>query len=176
MIVERGLQRGLNSIDKYRESWGITVNTNKTKIVVFRTDGRLSWLDIWYFKGVELEIFTYFKYLGLNFSSTGSFSTGIKTLVEQGRRALFGLQSYLHKNPEMSPRLQLTLFESLVMSILSYGCKVWGFCIADPIQKLHSKFLKEMLGVRQNTPTCFVYGELGVFPFLLNRKTRILKY
>ena len=76
----------------------------------------------------------------------------------------------------MSPQLQLTLFESLVMPILSYGCEVWGFCSADPIEKLHSKFLKEMLDGRQNTLTCFVYGEWGVFPLLLNRKTRILKY
>ena len=77
----------------------------------------------------------------------------------------------------MSPQSQLTLFESLVMSILSYGCEVWGFCIADPIEKkIHLKFLKEISGIRQNTPTCFVYGKLVVFPLLLNRKTRILKY
>ena len=169
----QGLQRGLNSIEKYCESWGITVNTNKTKIAVFRTGGRLSGLDKWYSKEVEIEIVPYFKYLGLNFLSIGPFSKGIKTLVKHGGRALFGLKSYLHKNPEMSPQLQLTHFESLV--ILSYSCEVWGFCIADPIKKFHLKFLKEMLGVRQNTPTCFAYGELGVFPLLSNRKTRILK-
>ena len=59
----------------------------------------ISRLDKWYFKGVELEIVTYFKYLGLNFSSTCLFSKGMKTLVKHEGGTLFGLKSYLHKKP-----------------------------------------------------------------------------
>ena len=72
--------------------------------------------------------------------------------------------------------MKINLFNTLIAPILSYGCKVWGFCIADPIEKFHLCFLKNVLNVKKSTPNCFVYGELGVYPLLLQRKIRIFKY
>ena len=33
-----------------------------------------------------------------------------------------------------------------------------------------------MLKVKKRTPNCFVYGELGVYPLLIKRKIRVIKY
>ena len=59
---------------------------------------------------------------------------------------------------------------------MSYACEVWGACQAQPLETLHLKFFKQVLGVRQTTPNAFVYGELGVYPLSIDRKVRILKY
>ena len=85
------LQIGLNVLEEYCTKWKITLNTDKTKVVVFRKGGRLAAADKWFYKGSELEIVTHFTYLGIVFSSGGSFSETKKTLAGQGQKAVFSL-------------------------------------------------------------------------------------
>ena len=72
--------------------------------------------------------------------------------------------------------MKIDLFNSMVTPILFYGCEVWGFCKADSLERFYISFLKNVLGVKQSTPNCFVYGELGLYPLIIERKVRILKY
>ena len=57
-----------------------------------------------------------------------------------------------------------------------YGSEILGFCRRDDIEKVHLRFLKQILGVRKQTKNIAVYGELGRFPIFVLRKIRILKY
>ena len=57
--------------------------------------------------------------------------------------------------------IQLELFDSLTCPILLYGCKVWGCENIMLIEKLHRKFGKILLGVKDRTHTSMIYGELG---------------
>ena len=72
--------------------------------------------------------------------------------------------------------MQLELFDSTVKPILFYGSEVWGFCKADSLESFYLSFLKSLLCVKQSTPNCFIYGELGLYPLIIERKLRILKY
>ena len=51
----------------------------------------------------------------------GSFSTCIQDLTSRARKALFALKVQFHKNPEITPSIQLKLFNSLVSPILTYS-------------------------------------------------------
>ena len=64
----------------------------------------------------------------------------------------------------------------MVSPILNYGSEVWGMRKADPIETFHLSFLKSILGVKTSTPNCFIYGELGAYPLILERKIRVIKY
>ena len=64
----------------------------------------------------------------------------------------------------------------MVLPILNYGCETWGFHNAADVEKLHLRFLKTLLGVKQQTNNAAVYGELGRVPLSVIRKERILKY
>ena len=171
-----GLQEGLNSLYRYCTKWGLTVNVDKTKIVVFRKGGRLSVKDIWYYGNLFIQIVDSYKYLGFNLKSSGSFSNCIQDLTNSARRALFAVKCCFSRNPELSPSLQLKLFSSLVEPILNYGSEVWGLSKCDPIEKMHISFLKSILCVKSSTPNCFIYGELGVFPLLLRRQLSVIKF
>ena len=46
----------------------------------------------------------------------------------------------------------------------------------DPIEKLHLKFLKSILGVHSKATNLAVYGELGRYPLLIDSITRCMKY
>ena len=171
-----GLQAGLDDLSKYCSKWGTTVNTTKTKIVVFRKGGKLAQHDRWLFEGREIDVVPSFKYLGCYLSAGGSFAKCVSELTISARRALFALKKYFVKNSEILPSLQIQLFNTMVAPILNYGCEVWGLRKADPIEKCHRSFLRSVLRVKNSTPNCFLYGELGVYPLYLERYVRVLSF
>ena len=46
-----GLKKLLDSLYKYTQKWDLTLNTNKTKVVVFRNGGKLRDNEKWYYNG-----------------------------------------------------------------------------------------------------------------------------
>lgn len=80
------LQNQLNSFLLYCQQWKLEVNIEKTKIVIF-TKGRVK-NNVFYYNGKEIEIVKNFKYLGVIFSSSGSFiqTNALLRLVKTGSR------------------------------------------------------------------------------------------
>ena len=70
--TREGLQKSIDNLDEYCNKWGIKVNINKTKIIVFRKAGPLAATDKWVYKGIPIEIVPCFKYLGCFLSTSGS--------------------------------------------------------------------------------------------------------
>ena len=68
-----GLQSCLNKLDSYCENNCLCVNLKKTKLWYFAKNGRLS-TDRFYYDNIEIENSTSYKYLGIIFSSSGTFS------------------------------------------------------------------------------------------------------
>ena len=68
-----GLQSGINELQKYCERWKLTLNTTKSRIVVFRKGNRPVSFQ-WKYDEDNLESVSKIKYLGLMISSNGSFN------------------------------------------------------------------------------------------------------
>ena len=64
----------------------------------------------------------------------------------------------------------------MVLPILCYGCEVWGFHPVPDIERVHLKFLKQILAVKPQTCTNAVYGVLGRVPLHVVRKERLLNF
>ena len=109
-------------------------------------------------------------------SCCGSYKHCINDLLYSSRKALFSLKLYFSHNPETYPNTQIELFSRMIYPILNYGSEIWGLRQADPLEKFHLSFLKSVLCVKSSTPNCFVYGELGVYPLIIDRKVRVIKY
>ena len=171
----KGLQVGLDRLEEYCDSWGVTVNSDKTKCIVFRKGGKVS-LHKWKFKNQTIETVTHFKYLGFVLGGSGKFKKGVENLTNQGYRAMFNLKSILHNYPELMTDTKLHLFDTLINPVISYSCEVWGFSEAKQLETLHLQYLKLLLGVRKTTPTCIVYKETKRYPLILQRYFRILKF
>ena len=78
------------------------------------------------------------------------------------------------KRHNLSIECLLDLPDKIVKPILLYGCEVWGFSDNYVIEKNHLKFCKLILHLKQSTPNCMIYGELGRFPLYLDIKTRVI--
>ena len=170
------LQKGLDLLYDYCCKWNLIVNTDKTKIVVFRRGGRLSKHENWTYNGENINVSNAFNYLGINLSYTGKFSAAQTTLSDQARKAIFSLKRCTYKLSSTTPQLMCFLFDTLIKPILMYGCEVWGFCPSTVVERVHLQFCKEFLKLRKSSSNFFIYGELGRTPLLIERKGRIIKY
>ena len=171
-----GLQEGLNLLSNYCTRWKLILNTDKTKVMVFRKGGILPRNLKFYYDETELEIVSSFSYLGIIFSTGGSFSNAQKTLAGQAQKAVFKLNSYLYNFDTLTTRHILELFDKLVSPILNYGAEVWGFFKANQIERAHLQFCKRLLGVKKCTQNNFIYGELGRLSYQKQRYFIIIKY
>ena len=166
------LQLLLDNLKVYCNKWNISVNIDKSKVVVFKSGYRRINCRL-YFDNTEIEIVSSFTYLWVTLISNERFFQAQKSLAEQANKALFSLNKLFDKD-SLNITEKLKLFDSMVLPILNYGCEIWGFHPAPNIEAVHLKFLKQLLKVRYQTSSAMVYGELGRVPLIIKRKERIL--
>ena len=149
-----GLQAMLDTLYNYTEKWKLSININKTKIVVFRNGGILSDDEKWYYYGSQLETVNSFTYLGVVLNFNGKSSVAEKLVAEQGRKAVFALIK--NTKPFMfNHHTLLSLFDTYISSALCYGCEIWGFHNAPDIEKVHVNYC--------TTNIMVYYSKLSIF-------------
>ena len=171
-----GLQSQLNILSLYSDKWGLSVNLDKSDIVVFRRGGRLKNTDEWFFKGMKLNIVNSYKYLGFLFTCNVGLGRSLSDLSLRGKKALLEFKSNLKNIGLVSPDVFFKIFDSQIQSILLYASEMWGYKKYDCIEKIHLSACKYYLSVGSQTPNAIVYGECGRFPIFINSATRCINY
>jgi hypothetical protein len=168
------LQEGLDCVKNYCDRWLLKLNANKCKIMIF-SRGKVRNLPNWCIGDNSLEVVYSFTYLGLKLNYDNKFSVAQHDLFNRASRAMFAL---LKKCNRLSLPLELSvdLFDKIVLPVMSYGCEVWGLAIKDYAQKLQVKFYKILLHLRQSTPSCMVFGEVGRPSCEIAIKSRLLNF
>ena len=115
------LQCALDVFGSYCAEWKLTVNTEKTKVLIF-SSGRPRKTDRYYYNGEQLEIVNEYKYLGIMFSRSGKFAKTKKYLSEQANKAMFSLLRKI-RTLNLPITLQIELFNKTIKPILLYGLK-----------------------------------------------------
>jgi hypothetical protein len=64
----------------------------------------------------------------------------------------------------------------MLAPIILYGSEVWGVENVEIIDRFQLKYIKLVFGLKQSTPSCMIYGELGILPLSLQIKSRVLNY
>ena len=90
-----GLQNSLDKIRSYCEKWLLTINSDKTKIMIFNKPGKLI-KDKFTLGNVPIENANSYTYLGLVFVPSGSFKPAMEALCKKASKAMFKLRHSLH--------------------------------------------------------------------------------
>ena len=109
------------------------MNTEKTKIVIFRNGGTIKSNEKWYYKEVELQIVNQFNYLGMVFNFNGKFNETQKHFTEQGRKAYYAILNKFRSHAFNIETL-CSVFDTFVGSVLNYSSEVWGFHKAQEME------------------------------------------
>ena len=81
-----GLQRQLDTLNKYSNEWKLTVNMEKTKVVIFRKGGPKAAKERWLFDGQYVNVVDHYTYLGVLFSYTMNLNKSVNDLAFRGKR------------------------------------------------------------------------------------------
>ena len=119
----RALQSLIDIVHNYSKRWRFEANVKKCAIVIFSKTGRGSGKWVW---GDEsLPILDSYCYLGVEFSSDGSWDKHIKSLIVRNWQKLGGLYRVLH-NFSLDLRTGRHILMAVLRPSLEYGCEVWN--------------------------------------------------
>ena len=174
---EKGLQNMILKLASYTEDNSIEINADKTKCMIFNKTGRLMRRNFKY-KNANLETVREYKYLGFILTPSGEISSGLKDLKDRGNRAAASIRMKMGNSFRKNIPITLKIFKSLVMSILLYMADYWG-CLKmpknNPIEIMHNKFIKQILGVQTQTTTVGILLETGEIPISCHAKKICIK-
>ena len=168
------LQNALNAVHDYCQTWYITINITKTKVVIF-SKGKIRKFPIFKFGNDSVEVTSDYVYLGTTFNYNNKFNKARTKQINQARRAMIILLTKSRKL-KLPVDIQLELFDQLVLPILLYGCEIWGYENISHIEVFYRKFCKQLLRLNSSTSNCMIYGELGKYPMMKTVECRMLNF
>ena len=171
--TEGEMQHALDVYQTYCNTWHLTVNVDKTKIVIF-SSGKLKQYNF-LLNGLNIEVTNEYKYLGIYFTRGGSFAKAKKHIADQANKAMFVLLKKI-RTFGLPLDLQLEHFDKMIKPILTYAAEIWGFGNCDVIERVHLRFLKYILKLKKSTPSHMIYGDLEIFPISLEIRHRVLTF
>ena len=156
-----GLQRSINSLHQFCKESLMSVNTQKSKVMIFQKQCRKSILEkhSFFLDDLQIDNVPSYSYLGSTISSNGSFTISKQKSVEKTRGSIFATKRFLDYC-KFPLKICNKLFDSLFLPILLYNSEVWGafdnmnlqIWEKDPVERLHSQFFKYYLGLNKRTP------------------------
>jgi len=165
------LQLQLNKFCDYTRFKGLTLNTDKTKIMVFFSRDTSS-IPTFTYNGTPLELVTQFKYLGFTLTRDGSMHTAAERMTDNLRFAIARVYKFGDsKGVKHRKHAMLWLFQVFALTAGLYGCQVWATpsltydsSKTTSAHVLHLGFLKKLMGVKKGTNTHCVLRETGQMP------------
>lgn len=187
---ETGMATCLKKLESFCNKWKLIINTTKTKIMVLnRKKKETSKFKVY---NKTIESVNSYSYLGVEFSSSGSFSLAIKRLYNKACKAYFSLRQEFNFYNNTSPSVILKLFDTMIKPIMLYGSEIWGcflwrknditsinkqfYCLTQKFESLQIKVCKNALGLQRNAPNLTALAELGRYPLMGDIIKNIVSY
>ena len=171
-----GLQNQITNLEYISKKLGLIVNTDKTKVMIFRKGGYLTGGEKWFLNGEQLESVNRYKYLGYMFSTKLSVSVALEYQTVRAKQKVMQLLKSMKSLSSLNTFVFFKLFDSQVTPALLYGAELWGHKNCDDIEKTHMFACKQFLSLDVRSPNTMIYGETGRYPLRVNAFLRALRY
>jgi len=186
-----GLQNCINALYNFSKDWRLEVNLNKTKTLIFNKRGHFLKEKLIYGKEL-IECTDSYTYLGIKFQNSGTFQEAVSNLCEKALKAMFKIDTIIKESYGL--RTVLHIFDHAIRPILMYGSEVWGgdlirstshltkpsvlenYLEKNSLSAIELKFYRRLLGVKRNTSTIGIRGELGRYPLSILAIKQFVKY
>ena len=120
--------------------------------------------ETFFYLARKVKVVTYYRYLGLIFSSRNNWSKALFTLDAQAEKTLKYILKMFWKLGHQNIDVALKIFDSRIVPILQNGSEILGFESRNQTEKIHLRFCKFVLGVGQSANSAAVLGECGRLP------------
>ena len=106
-----GLQSSLNILGIYCSNWKLQVNVEKSKVLIFNSNGKTHVNEFSYNNNI-IQTVSKYCYLGVMLKCNGNFNVAVYLLMENARKAYFKIKKTIGLNNPC--KLLEKLFDSLV--------------------------------------------------------------
>ena len=108
------IQKKISNLENHCEKWGLELNLDKTKVMIFNKQGSTVKKHKFYFQGKKIEIVGQYTYLGFTFIPSGKKHKGIENLLKKASKAWFAIQRLLFKSRKKTRGTYLHLIEPII--------------------------------------------------------------
>ena len=110
--------------------------------MVFRRGGVLRKNEQWFYKGEQIEVVSWYKYLGIFFSTKLKWSLAKQFLATQAQKAILCLKRLQYKCGFLPVNVAIELFDKQILPILIYGSEIWRYEFSPAIENVQTSYLK----------------------------------
>jgi hypothetical protein len=171
-----GLQNQINCLKLEADRLGLTVNLDKTNIIVFRKGGHLAAHESWYYGDFKVKVINTYKYLGLIFSTKLSLNYAWDESSRKGKKGVIEILKTLRRLKCSDFNLFWKLFDSQIEPLLTYAAEIWGLETNTKIEKVQNYAIKRFLNVPIHSSNTILYGETGRYPLFVKSMVKCIKY
>ena len=174
-------QNQINKVNQFMQNQGFTLEPTKTQFLIIKAKPKSQLhKDIFItVAGIRVNPGSQARYLGVTFSSSGSWLRHIDNTVQAAQRAV-NLIKQLSGTPWASnPKTMVQLTQSLVRSRLIYGFEAFFDApqhLLKRLEVIECRALKISLGVPNFTPNYLVYRDAGLLPLEEEIRRRSANY
>jgi len=161
------LQKMINKLAVYCDTWDLKVNLEKSKIIVFRKRGKLKKSFEWFYKNEKIEVVKTYKYLGVLLSSSGSMTAHLQKQLSVAKIGLNSTYKSLFYARSLSLEPFFKFFDAVSRSIMCYAAQVWGYINYNEVEMLQRFFIKKLMWLPYNTPNYILLLESGRDPLFV---------
>jgi len=172
----QGLQKLINTVQAYFQKMSLTVNLDKTKIIVFRRGGRLARDEKWTWMGNEIQVVNEYIYLGIPFTTKGTFLAAVNNMVNKSFKAIDAVISIIRVSRVRSVSVCFRLFSALVASVSSYAAEVWSINYLDILERVYTTFVKKLFLLSRYTASYAIRLETGYYHLRTQLVKKVLLY
>ena len=162
-----GLQNQIDNLEKASKSLGLTVNLDKTKVMIFRKGGHIAAGGKWFYDGKEMEIVNSYKYLGFTLTTKLSNNSACEEYASKAKGKKIDLMKTMWSLGSQDTSLFFKLFDAQIKPMLLYALEMWGMLRLTAIETAHLFACKRLLCVSNKTPNHMVYGDTGRYPLYI---------
>ncbi len=155
-----GMGKMIKNTENYVKVNGLTINLDKSMMMVCRKGGRLKDNEKFWFNNTPIKITNNYKYLGVTITPAGKFYLHWKERLALAKFSTNSLYTLINKNTNsILPKLKL--FDTINQAIVGYGAQIWGGFRSKEVDAAQVFFLKKLLKLPFWTPTYILMLETG---------------
>jgi hypothetical protein len=173
---ELGLQKQINKLDDWCVKWRIKLNTDKTKVVHYRTKNVPRSGTIFRYSQSQLEYVNKYKYLGLWLHEHLEWKYTVQELYLTANRALNVLICRQYSLEGVPVDIFKKLFDSYVKPIMTYGSAIWGLNQYPNMKRLQLRAEKCTLGIPKRCCNASTLADLGWDSYSVLLKTEAVRF
>ena len=142
--------RAAQVLDEVTTEWGLTVNVQKTKMMVAGVPrGSNASLQPISIRGENIEIVTEFKYLGAIIEECGGIKKELESRIAKASRTFGALRRPVFDDKDITLATKRLVYRSVVLGVLLYGAETWVIKrdTSKKLEAFHNRCLRSILGI-----------------------------